>query len=418
MFPVTSRVPPVVEIVSIVFLSALVQQQPVVAQVVSRQTQKLVEIRAEVVGAGVQPLRYGALELQSQEHQEVSLRANITKTGGVAILVRPGKYNLSVKAGGVLTLSEEIDIDSDKNLGSIVMDTDPNVIMAPSAVCCNGSAIGQEPDASMIPLSKPTWTLRGRIEPASLFSGNHLWVQLSCSEKLPGMPERPQFDVARFPLDGTNAFAIPVPPCSGATLAHRELRAALKDEDGKTVALLLPRATASGYYQSKIGIWLPLKPVIEATLHEATFIPEFTDNRPLRANLSIKPVNGPFRVGEMVFLQATLTNTSDEALTTSLSSSEPLSELAWNITDDTGQAVPFHLLRDRTEEPLRTHSMDRSHLLFPGESETYGVNVGFLFDLTSPGTYHAVVRKVVRRPEVPGEEQISSEPSVFVIVGK
>ena len=45
-------------------------------------------------------------------------------------------------------------------------------------------------------------------------------------------------------------------------------------------------------------------------------------------------------------------------------------------------------------------------------------NIGVLFALTSPGTYHVVARRIVRRLEVLGEEQIASVPSTFVIVAK
>ena len=39
-----------------------------------------------------------------------------------------------------------------------------------------------------------------------------------------------------------------------------------------------------------------------------------------------------------------------------------------------------------------------------GESETAGVNIGLLFALTTPGIYHVVARRIVRRLEVLGEK--------------
>jgi hypothetical protein len=191
----------------------------------------------------------------------------------------------------------------------------------------------------------------------------------------------------------------------------------LKDESGVTIALLLPKTTFEGYYQSRIGIWFPLKPFGEEDpVHEATFFPEFTDGRPLQATISVSQ-RDPFVVGERVsLLNATLTNTSEEVL--EIPSVGFDGDFDWIISDENGKRVPFHLFKDRTSESSGGRKAQRSRLLFPGESETSYVNIGLLFALNSPGTYHVVARRIVRRLEVLGEEQIASAPSTFVVVAK
>jgi len=221
------------------------------------------------------------------------------------------------------------------------------------------------------------------------------------------MPERPQSDVARLPLDSAGTFEGAVPACTSETLAHRELRFSLKDGAGATMALLLPKGTYEGYRQSRIGIWLPLRASTEQTpVHGATFFPEFTDKRPLRADISVRLPKSRFMAGEQILPSATVTNTSEEVLAQPYSS-----DSEWIISDDQGRQVP----RDRTGGASRTQ---KTRNLFPGESVGIGANIGFLFNLVSPGTYHVLARLIIRRPDVPGEAQITSGESTFVIAGK
>jgi len=327
--------------------------------------------------------------------------------------VQSGKYELSVEAAGFNSLSRTIEIDSDQDLGRIVMDADPNV-MRGSSLCCGSILISTQTEnqATPVPVGTPPLVVRGQIENSSLVTGKRLTVQLSCSEQPPGMPQRPQTEVDRVSIDTGGFFEAAVPACSDDMLAHRELRFSLKDEDGATVALLVPKMTLEGYYQSKIGIWLPLKPLDEQRpVHEAAFFPEFTDNRPLQAKISVSPYKDRYVAGEDVFLSATLTNTSEEVLAIPSTAFE--SDFAWIITDDHGKRVPFHLFLDRTGEP--SESRQPTRILFPGESETYVVNIGLAFTLNSPGTYQVLARRTVRRFEISGEEQITSSQSAFVI---
>jgi len=198
-------------------------------------------------------------------------------------------------------------------------------------------------------------------------------------------------------------------------LAHRELRLSLQDKHGLTIALLVPKRTLDGYNQSKIGIWLPLTPEVEETpVHEATFIPEFTDNGPLQATLSVSAFKDAFEIGETVFLNTTLTNTSEEVLDVQWPGFS--SELDWIISDQEGKRVPLRLSKDRIEEFPGDRRAPRSCLLFPRESLRSTLNMSVLFILTSPGTYHVVARQIVRRCELAGQQQIASQESTFVIV--
>jgi hypothetical protein len=390
-------------------------------------------VKAEIVDANGVPVKSAFLELRPVGQNRAGVRTAASPTGGIVISsLEPRKYDLSIQAGGFNTLSQTIEIDSDKDLGRIAMDADPNVLHVSGASVANVSqsisiipgldestltSAEKETHTAPVPVSETPLIFRGQIEPSSAVSGRQLAVQVSCSEQRPGMAQRPQRDVARVPVSSEGIFEDFVPACSGDTLAHRELRFSLKDESGVTIALLLPKNRPEGYHQSRIGISLPLKPFIEQMpVHEATFVPEFTDNRPLRAKLSVSPWKESFLVGETVFLNATLTNTSDEVL--SIASGDVLSNVSWTISDDKGYNVPAHLFRDRTEDSLNGGYASRSHILFPGGSETNGVNVSLLFALTSSGTYHAVARQIVRRPEVLGEQQITSAPSTFVIEAK
>lgn len=373
-------------------------------------------VNAEVVDSKGLPLRYAFLELRSQKQGETGVRAAADADGKVVVpSMQQGTYLLSVGAGGFIDLSRTIEIDGDKDLGRIALDADPNVLHASTSVIGFSPA---ESDAAAAPVKVITTprVIRGRIE-SSVVSGRRLMVQLSCSAKPPGMNERPQRDVALAPVDAAGSFEISVPRCSGVEFAHLELRFSLKDEHGGTVALLLPKLTPQGYYQSKIGIWFPLKPWMEqSSLHEAMFFPEFTDNRPLQARISISPFRDRFVDGETIFLNYKLTNTANEVLALSSASFE--SDFAWIISDDHGKRVPLRLFRDRTGEPLDGNQPVTRSIIFPGESETGMVNMSLLFNLTAPGTYHVLASRIVRRPELPGEEQVTSAESTFVIVAR
>jgi hypothetical protein len=151
-------------------------------------------------------------------------------------------------------------------------------------------------------------------------------------------------------------------------------------------------------------------------VNRATLFPEFTDNRPLEATISVHPNKvaeiGHFKPGETVFLSATLRNTSDEVLALWLM---PFREYSWIIEGDKGKRVPFRLFRDRNGEPLDDSHLFRTQLLFPGESQTSLVNISAFFALDTPGMYHAVARTIIRRLEVLGEEQIASPQFTFII---
>ncbi len=368
-------------------------------------------VRAEVFDSKGAPLPFAFLELRPRITGEVGARAGTDSAGGVSIpSIQPGCYELSVEAGGFMILARTITIDGDKDLGRIVMDADPNVMWGSS-----GAIVGNPPEPALdippvpVPFNTPP-LIRGQIQSASLAGRRRLTAQLSCSEQLPQKPERPQWEVARLPVDDTGRFEGPVPPCPGEMLAHWELRFSLKDEHGATIALLLPGA---GIDQSKIGVWLPLTmPFEPAPVRDVTFFPEFTDNRPLQATLSLSPPGRAFHVGQMVLLNLILTNTSDEVIDVSSS----IEDINWIISDDHDQRVAYRLFRDRTANPSRGNQTLRSVLLFPGESQTAGINVSLKFDLTAPGTYHAVARRDVRRFEIPGEEQITSAATAFVIL--
>lgn len=381
-------------------------------------------VKAHVVDANGVPVKSAFLELRPEGQNKAGVRAAASFAGSVVIpSLLPGKYDLSIEAGGFNTLSQTVEIDGDKDLGRIAMDADPNILRVSPARDVTWVPPEEATEVRPVPVSTMMLTFRGRIEPSSVVSGKRLTVQVSCSEQRPGMPERPQHKVSlRIAVSDAGVFEGLVPTCTGDTLAHRELRFLLKDENNVTIALLLPKTGPEGYYQSRIGIWLPLKPFVEQFAHVATFFPEFTDGRPLQGTLSVSPwsinpgpwSSDPFVVGENVFLNARLTNTSEEVLEIPSVGFE--SDIDWIISDDTGKRVPFHLFKDRTSESSGGRKALRSHLLFPGESETSMVNISLLFSLTSPGTYHVVARRIVRRLEVPGEEQITSAPSTFVIV--
>lgn len=377
-------------------------------------------VRAEVVDANGVPIKSGVLELRPEGQSKAGVRAAASPTGSVVIpFLKPGKYDLSVEATGFNTLSQTIEIDGDQDLGRIAMDIDEDAPMVgPSIFIVGGRTFSEkEIQARAVHLGRKLLVFRGRIAPSPSVNGKQLTVQLSCSEQRPGMPQRPERNVARISVDSSGNFETAIPACSGETLAHRELRLALKDESGVTIALLLPKTTFEGYYQSRLGIWFPLKPLGEEDpVHEATFFPEFTDGRPLQATISVSQ-RDPFVVGERTsVLNVTLTNTSEEVLEIPSVGFE--SNFDWIISDDDGKRVPFHLFKDRRSESSGGRKSQRSRLLFPGESETSYVNIGLLFALTSPGTYHVVARRIVRRLEVLGEEQITSAPSTFVIVAK
>src|SRR5579871_97773 len=336
-------------------------------------------VEAEIVDAKGVPVTFATLELRPDGQNKAGVRVGTSPKGRVVIpSLEPGKYDLSIEARGFKTLSQKIEIAGDKDLGRIAMDADPNVLKVSGHVAIkvfpeNATHMPPAPVAT-IPL-----TFRGHIESSSVLSEKRLTVQVSCSEQRPGMPERPQREVARIPLTLAGVFEDLVPPCSGDRLAHRELRFSLKDENDATIALLLPKSGLEGYYQSRIGIWLPLKPFVEEYAHEATFFPEFTDNRPLRATLSVSQ-RDPFEAGEQTsLLIVTLTNTSEEVL--EIPSVGFLDDIDWIISDDNGKRVPYHLFMDRTSESSAGRKSECSTLLFPGQSQTSYVNIGLLFTL-------------------------------------
>jgi hypothetical protein len=324
-------------------------------------------------------------------------------TGRVVVKsVSPGTYDLAIEAVGFNTLSRTIRIAGDIDLGRVVMDPDPNILHTHSHGLESGFTpnriIDHKPDL------RPS-SLRGRITPAPLSSGKRLAVQLSCSEQMPGLPQRPQTDLGLIAVDDTGAFQTPIPECSNDRLAHRELRFALQNQAGQTLALLLPKMAANGFHQSRFGVWLPVKPVLPDLQNEAVLAPEFTDNRPLQAKISVTS-------SSWGGLQATLTNTSDEVI--AVRPADFFSDLDWIILDEHGERVPFRLFRDRTGEQTEERLL-RNRLLFPGESEAFDVNIKLQFELDAPGAYRAVARRIIRRPELPGEQQIVSPEFTFVI---
>src|ERR1700693_1307930 len=98
----------------------------------------------------------------------------------------------------------------------------------------------------------------------------------------------------------------------------------------------------------------------ELPVHEATFLPEFTDGGPLQATSSVSQ-RDPFEIGERVsLLNVTLTNTSEEVLEIPSVGFE--SDIDWIISDDTRKRVPFHLFKDRTSDASGGTKALRSHL--------------------------------------------------------
>ena len=82
--------------------------------------------------------------------------------------------------------------------------------------------------------------------------------------------------------------------------------------------------------------------------------------------------------------------------------------LDWILWDNHGKRVPFKLFRDRTADTSGGRREGRSRLLLSGDRENYYMpDISRLSPLTSPGTYHVVVRRIVRRLEVSGERQIT-----------
>jgi hypothetical protein len=374
---------------------------------------QMCSVKAQFVGSDGAPIRSAFIELRPEGHHD-GVRVSGDSNGRVVASTAAGRYDLTIMAAGFNNLSRTITLNRDVDLGRVAMDADPNILhVSGASVCCidpqDSSPKKDEPKTVAIG-SNPV-VFRGCIRPASALNSRRLNVQVSCSEQRPTLPQRPPIDMVRVPVDETGHFEVGVPPCFNEMLAHRELRFSLKDEGGATVALLLPKTTAEGYKQSRFGVWLPLEtPIPQMSNREAAFYLEFTDNRPLRATItvsaSITPAPGP------PYLRAVLTNTSDEVL--SISSPDFVSDYAWIISDDAGKRVPFRLFMDRTGEPP-DRKMPRSRFLFPGDSETAEVNIGLFFNFSSPGTYHVLAKRIVRRPELLGEEQIFSPESTFVI---
>ena len=385
---------------------------PTSGQAEQSQSQNYV-VKVDLVGSDGAPIQLAFMELRAEGHNE-GIRVSGDSSGRIVASTAAGRYDLTIEAAGFNNLSRAISINRYVDLGRIVMDADPNIIHAGSeSICCfdplDSSPKKDEPQTVAIG-SNPV-LFRGRIRPTSAFIGKALVTQVSCSEQQPTLPQRPPIDRIRVPVGADGHFEFGVPACSGDVLAHRELRFSLRNEDGATVALLLPKMTADGYNQSRFGIWLPVKPSIpQMPSQEATFYPEFTDNRPLHATITVGA--GITSSAGPPFLRATLTNTSEEVL--SVSPLYFVDDYTWIISDDHGQRVPFRLFMDRSGEPP-DQKAPRSRFLFPGESQTYEVNIGLLFTFSSSGTYHVVAKRVIRRPEVLGEEQVTSPEATFVI---
>jgi hypothetical protein len=335
--------------------------------------------------------------------------AAIAGSDGKVILrsVRPGAYSLSIQAGRFYYLSRKITINNDIDLGRILLVPDPDILPG---------RIAGPPPLSTVEESRfynkddyPR-SIRGRIKPASFFTGRRLMVQLSCSVRLPGLPERPPIDVTMVPVDETGGFVAPVPECSEDLLAHREIRFCLKNKEKRIVALMLPKLTGSGYYQSRFGIWLPVKSVSPEETQEGEFALEYTDNRPLQASISVTSSSW----GGLLVI---LTNTSDEVIAVRPAETDFFSDPDWIILDEHGGRVPLRLFRDRTREQTEER-LGAQRFLFPGESETYDVNIRLEFELNAPGTYRAIARRIIGRPELPGVQVIVSPQSTFVITSE
>jgi len=366
-------------------------------------------VKAQLSGPDGSPLEYGVLELRANG---AGHRAAADASGRVLIpAVSPGKYELSIEGGGFLNLSRSIGIIGDTDLGSIKLENDPDVIHAGSLTICCGTTI---PPSTAPVRTHPPRVLRGVLGAPSVFKGQQVEVQVACAEKRPGMNQRPPWNVARTPLHEEGYFELPVPDCFGPELAHRELLFSLKDQRGKTLALLLPQANPSGYFQSRLGIQFSPKAFIEEDAsHATTFFPEFTDNRPLRAELSVRPSKDHFSPRDTILVNYRLKNTSAEAL----SVRRLMSDVVWTIKDKQGKLVPFRLAGDRLGNLDGEHA-GRVEFLFPGESISGMVNVSFRFDLEHPGTYQVTARLAVGRPELPGAEQVVSAPAKFAVDAK
>jgi len=377
-------------------------------------------VKAELLGPDGVPIRSALLELRPEKNGKVGKGMPSGATGTVVIpSILPGRYELSIEAAGFDSLSRTINIDVDLDLGRIVMDADPNVVRTSSA-CCLGVSNPSESEreaahTEQVHVGTRPLIVRGLIQPLSIFNdGRRLTVQLSCSKQFPGRPPESQTDVARTSVDGEGVFEVAVPSCSDETLAHWELRFSLRDEHGAVRALLVPKMTAEGYHQSRFGIWLPLKLMVEQVqAHEAIFFPEFTDDRPLQAKISVHPWKDRFVAGENMFMNSTFTNTSDEVLSVPFGFDEP--DSAWIITDEKGIRTPSRPLPQRSAQVSHEARAPYSRLLFPGEIQTETVNISSFFTLDSPGTYHVLARRTVGRPEVAGAARITSAESTFVI---
>jgi hypothetical protein len=352
-------------------------------------------IQVEVIGQTGTAIETAVLALRSSDGDE---SVALVDSSGRAILssIRQGRYEVTVEAAGFKNLSRTITITKSVDLGRIPMERDPDILHVHSH--------GEPPVNPLILREESARqpSIRGRILPSAFFTGKSLTVQLSCSEQRPGEPQRPPMDREQASVDDTGSFLAPVPECLNGTLAHREIRFSLKDSSGHTVAFLLPH---HGYQQSRFGIWLPVKAYIIPTASERSFYMEFADNHVLTASIALASTS-------YGFLQATLTNTSDEVL--AVSQGLGLEDYDWIISDARGNRVPFRLFRDRMGEQI-PREPPRRRFLFPGDRETEVVNIGLLFRLESPGTYRAVARRIIERPELPGREQITSPEITFVV---
>lgn len=71
------------------------------------------------------PVRFAFLELRPERPDGAGMRASASNKG-IAVIpsIQPGRYELSVEAGGFYNLSRTIEIDGDVDLGRIRMDAD------------------------------------------------------------------------------------------------------------------------------------------------------------------------------------------------------------------------------------------------------------------------------------------------------
>lgn len=173
-------------------------------------------LMVDLVALDGAPIQYAFMELRPAGSNK-GIRVSGDLNGHIVASTPAGRYSLTIEAGGFNNLSRTITITQDVDLGRIVMNVDPNVVPAgPSALLLDlrDPSPKQDKPQTVVTGSNPE-VFRGRIQPASAIQGSRLEVQVSCSEQPPGLPQRPQIDIGRVPLDGSGAFELEVPLCSG-----------------------------------------------------------------------------------------------------------------------------------------------------------------------------------------------------------